>query len=173
MEIKLYKNFSEVKEVNKELAEEITLTGSIRDDSIDVLNPVITVNADTAYLNYNYAYIPDFGRYYFFATPPAIIRTGVFQLFLHVDVLMSFKGTAENGYSDGFLGNSGFAEVTANYGNFYLTDPKLPLQQNTQITTHKVFDTLFSASSVSGVSPSTVVINATNVSDAASVPRET
>lgn len=161
MEIKLYKNTSEDRQVNKELFDEIVLVGTIRDESVDVLNPVITVNADTAYLDYNYAYIPSFGRYYFFSAPPSLVRTGVFQLFLHVDVLMSFKGTPEASYSDGFLGNSGYVQTSMRYGNFYLVDGNLPIQQNTKLTNVQNFPTLFSKRD--GSSPYSFVINATNI----------
>ena len=171
MEIRLYKNTSEDRQINKNLMDEIVLTGSIRDDSVDIMDPIITVNSNIAYIDYNYCYIPDFHRYYFFSAPPTIVRTGVFQLLLHVDVLMSFKGTPENGYSDGFLGNAGLVETTANYGNFYLMDPQLPLQQNSQITLHKNYDSPFSRGSSSQY-PSTIVINATNVGNTSSIPQQ-
>lgn len=144
MIIKLYKNTSENRQVDKVLVDEIELTGSIRDDNVDLLDPVITVKADEKYLLYNYAYIPDFERYYFFSAPPSLLRTGVYQIFLHVDVLMSFKGTAENDYSDGFLGNNGYVTTSMRYGNFYLYDSNLPIQQNTKLTNIQNFRTIFS-----------------------------
>lgn len=164
MEIRLYKNFSEDRQVNKDIQNEIILNGTLVDENVDVMNPVITIELNTEYLLYNYAYIPAFKRYYFFATPPSIVNNGLFQIYLHVDVLMSFKGTPEASYSDGFLGNSGFVETTASYGNFYLTDSNLPLQQNTKMTTIKHYDTIFSQTGETGSNLVTMIMNCTNVS---------
>lgn len=65
-------------------------TGSIRDTgSVDILHPVILVNADIT--NANYAYIPDFGRFYFI-DPSGIVavRRGLTQVSMHVDVLTTY-----------------------------------------------------------------------------------
>ena len=158
MIIELYKNTSEKNVVHKTLEVGITLEGTIRDDAVDIMNPVITVNNDTNYFLYNYAYIPEFKRYYFFAEPPRVIRTGVCQLILTVDVLMSFKGTEANGYSDGFLGNTGYVISSTNYANFYLNDGNMPVQQNTKMTTHKVFLSPFSTKT-----GGSMVLNCTNL----------
>lgn len=158
MIIELYKNYSEKNVIRKVLENRIELTGTIRDDSVDLLNPVITVNNDIEYYQYNYAYIPEFKRYYFFAEPPRIIRTGVCQLILTVDVLMSFKGTEAEGYNDGFLGNTGYVLDSTLYANFYLHDRNMPIQQNTKMSTHKVFESPFSQRT-----RATMVLNCTNL----------
>lgn len=158
MTIKLYKNISERNVVHKTIENEIVLDGTLRDEKVNMINPVITVQNNTEYYQYNYAYIPDFKRYYFFDTPPSIIRTGVCQLNLSVDVLMSFKGTEENGYSDGFLGNTGYVSDSTLYANFYLNDRNMPLQQNTKMSTHKVFESPFSQRT-----RATMVLNCTNL----------
>lgn len=158
MVIKLYKNFSERNVVHKTIENEIVLDGTLRDEKVNMINPVITVKNNTEYYQYNYAYIPDFKRYYFFDTPPSIIRTGVCQINLSVDVLMSFKGTEENEYNDGFLGNTGYVSDSTLYANFYLNDRNMPLQQNTKMSTHKVFESPFSTRN-----GSSVVLNCTNL----------
>lgn len=95
MIIKLYNNSSEKNVVNKVLSNEIMLTGVLRFES-DIHNPVITIDiADI--IGYNYAYIPDFSRYYFIREVTSV-RTGFWRLDLICDVLMSFKAAILNSY---------------------------------------------------------------------------
>lgn len=72
----------------KTLPEGTTVTGTIRDDAVDVMDPVILLTGAPS-VACNYAYIPDFGRYYF-VDPSETIRTGLIALHMHVDVLQSF-----------------------------------------------------------------------------------
>lgn len=169
MKIIFYKNFSEDAMVQKQIAEPIQIEGSIRDEAVSIMRPVITVKADLRLFNYNYAYIPDFNRYYFFSEPPIIDRTGIYTINLSEDVLMSLKGDENNGYADGFLSNVGYVMTSMRYGNFYLKDDNLPIQQNTKLTTRKRFSCVFSASS-SGTSPASIVMNVTNCGTAAAIP---
>ena len=88
MDITLYKNNSEKNKINKNLSNGHTLTGTLRNES-NVVNPTIIINIDNP-TSYNYAYIPMFGRYYFI-TDFVSLRTGIWQINLKSDVLMSFK----------------------------------------------------------------------------------
>lgn len=88
MDITLYKNNSEKNKISKNLSNGYTLTGTLRNES-NVVNPTIIINIDNPTL-YNYAYIPMFGRYYFI-TDFVSLRTGIWQINLKSDVLMSFK----------------------------------------------------------------------------------
>lgn len=88
MNIQLCSNTSEKNKINKAINTGITLSGSLRNES-NIVNPSITINIDNPTI-YNYAYIPDFNRYYFI-TNYISLRTGIWQINLKSDVLMSFK----------------------------------------------------------------------------------
>lgn len=88
MNIRLCINNSEKNKINKSLTSGITLSGTLRNES-NVVNPSITINIDNPTI-YNYAYIPEFKRYYFI-TDFTAIRTGIWRINLKSDVLMSFK----------------------------------------------------------------------------------
>lgn len=90
MELKLYTNKSDKRQVNKYLTDLITLNGTLR-ENCSITDPIITVeninNSIAAVCNY--AKIAEFGRYYFVND---IIFTGkLYEIHMHVDVLMSFK----------------------------------------------------------------------------------
>lgn len=87
MQITMYKNFSDNNVISKTLGQPITLTGNLRNES-NVIDPNIRIEVENPAL-YNYAYIPEFGRYYYI-TDMRSIRTNLWELSMHVDVLMSF-----------------------------------------------------------------------------------
>ena len=159
MTVIFYKNTSDNNDVHKKLVAPIeTEAGVLRDEDVNVFEPIITVKANDKLFQYNYCYIPAFSRYYFFKEPITIHSKGLYMVNLHADVLMNFQGTPANGYSDGWLGNAGYVDTSKNYGNFYLHDNSMPVQQNTKITTHKIYNTPFSGNA------SSIVMNCLNVS---------
>ena len=91
MEIKLYFTTSPDNRMTKYLTNESVMQGNLRDVS-NVVNPVILVERDIEQLSglYNYAYIPEFNRYYFI-TEMQSYRNNFVLLSLSVDVLYSFK----------------------------------------------------------------------------------
>lgn len=93
MDIVLYVNNSERQAINKTLTNGLTLTGSLRNES-SVINPIILIEA-TNPSSYNYAYIPEFNRYYFI-TDIVSIRTNLWRIQMSVDVLMSFQQSILN-----------------------------------------------------------------------------
>lgn len=88
MDIKLYKNHSEKNKINKSLTGEVEYSGTLRDET-SVINPTVLIHATNLSL-YNYAYIPEFHRYYFIRDIVSV-RNGLWRVTLSVDVLMSFK----------------------------------------------------------------------------------
>ena len=96
MDIVLYKNNSEKNKIIKNLSNIYTLSGTLRNES-NVVNPTIVINIDNP-TSYNYAYIPMFGRYYFI-TDYVSMRTGIWQINLKSDVLMSFRESILNSYA--------------------------------------------------------------------------
>ena len=93
MNIILYINNSEKNKIGKNLTNDFSLSGTLR-DTTNIINPVILIELNEIG-NYNYCYIPDFNRYYFI-TDIIAIRTGLFAVSLTVDVLESFKTDIKN-----------------------------------------------------------------------------
>ena len=87
MTINLYINNSDPKTVSKSLTGDLTFEGVAR-DPLDVVNPVIELQADITMLQgYNYAYIPEYHRYYFME--PQGDSYGLNTLRLRCDPLMT------------------------------------------------------------------------------------
>ncbi len=89
MEVQFFYNQSDARVINKNLVEGEVFTGQARDE-VDVMNPVITFDSP-GILRYNYAYIPEFQRYYEITNRTAY-REGLWDVTFSVDVLMSFRG---------------------------------------------------------------------------------
>ena len=88
MEIDFYKNISEKNKIGKKLLNKLTLNGNLREES-SVINPTILVEHNNLSV-YNYAYIPNFNRYYFVSEITSV-RNGLWRVSLKCDVLESFK----------------------------------------------------------------------------------
>ena len=106
MEIILYKTDSRNNVLAKGLTNELKLNGTLRENTV-ITAPVITVEISGAF-DYNYAYIADFGRYYFISKIE-IQRDKLFRLELRVDVLMS--------NSTAILGSNATVLYSQNYSN--------------------------------------------------------
>lgn len=87
--ISLYKTASENNRVVKTLTDEKQLSGELRNQT-SVLNPSIRIESADNISTYNYAYISEFGRYYYI-TDIVSVRTNCWVVSLRCDVLMSYK----------------------------------------------------------------------------------
>ena len=87
--ISLFKTASENNRVVKTLTDEKQLSGELRNQT-SVLNPSIRIESSDNISTYNYAYIPEFGRYYYIADITSV-RTNCWTISLRCDVLMSYK----------------------------------------------------------------------------------
>ena len=124
MNLTFYSNSSPIEAVTKELTELVTLTGALREES-SVIDPIITVEGITQYLaQLNYAYIPDFGRYYFVRNIESI-RTGLWQISCHVDVLYTYR--------DAIRENSGIVARNENLYDLQINDGMFKTRQNPRI----------------------------------------
>lgn len=95
MNITLYHNNTPKSHINRSLAEGVTVTGEPKSgDSLDILNPIITVAYSAIVLTKNYVYIPDFGRYYFITD--MAIQGKTIQISMHVDVLYTYRTSVLN-----------------------------------------------------------------------------
>lgn len=88
MNIILYQTTSERERINKDLSSVLSLSGALRGEC-SVTNPSFNIEV-TNPSDYNYCYIPDFGRYYYI-TNIVSVRTNIWRIDCDVDVLMSFK----------------------------------------------------------------------------------
>ena len=87
--ISLFKTNSENNRVVKTLTDEKQLSGELRNQT-SVLNPSIRIESADNISTYNYAYISEFGRYYYI-TDIVSVRTNCWVVSLRCDVLMSYK----------------------------------------------------------------------------------
>lgn len=94
---------------------------------VDIENPVIFISGGASYDGYNYAYIPEFGRYYWMKVVSGNANTITFQG--ESDPLMSFKDQIR----------ACPCVVARNPWHFdlYLPDSKLPIETRTETSTIK------------------------------------
>lgn len=88
MDITLCVNNSEKNKLGKSLSNLNVFSGSLKEET-SVTNPVIMMELENP-TGFNYAYIPEFGRYYFIDDIVSV-RTGLWKISMKVDVLESFK----------------------------------------------------------------------------------
>lgn len=96
MLLKLYNTNSETNRINKVLTEETEFDVRLKDKS-SVVNPVLVLKSET-YINFNYAYIPKFQRYYF-VDDISVFPNKMYLLTLRCDVLTSFKDDILKSYA--------------------------------------------------------------------------
>lgn len=88
MEIKLCYNSSDNRCINKNIIDGEIISGTLR-TSTSIISPVITFESSSP-LRYNYAYIPEFRRYYYI-TNVISARNNLWEVHFEIDPLMSFK----------------------------------------------------------------------------------
>ena len=88
MTLNLYVNTSEKEKLDKSLSNKTDLNGYLKQGS-SVVNPIITIQITNPSL-YNYAYIPQFNRYYFISDT-VNVKNNIWEIHMHVDALSSFK----------------------------------------------------------------------------------
>ena len=96
MLLKLYNTNSETNRINKVLTDETEFDVRLKDKS-SVVNPVLVLKSET-YINFNYAYIPKFQRYYF-VDDISVYPNKMYILTLRCDVLTSFKDDILKSYA--------------------------------------------------------------------------
>lgn len=109
MLMKMYDTKSSNNVINKVLENEHEFDIKFKDKT-DIVNPVVILHSATLILS-NYAYIPDFNRYYF-VDKIELFPNSVYHITLRCDVLESFK--------DEILASSGFInQQTKNVNKYY------------------------------------------------------
>lgn len=123
MIVKFLNNKSEYNTINKDTELIVEKTITLKSEC-DIVNPYLLLKLDDVLFLSNYAYIPQFKRYYFI-TGIEILTKNLVGISLHVDVLESFK-------SDVLAGTVHITE-SSNADNYY---PK-ELDSLTSVTSHK------------------------------------
>lgn len=93
IDLELLVNLSERNKITKSLQTGPVLSGSLREGA-SILDPVVLVEAGTL-AGYNYAHIPVFGRYYYI-TDIVSVRTGLWEVSMHTDPLMTYRAQLMN-----------------------------------------------------------------------------
>ncbi len=94
MEIILYNNTSPTNKITKALTPVAAIAGTLRGET-NIVAPAIRVTGGVM-PDFNYAYIEEFGRYYYLRDIRAI-RAGIWDISLQSDPLMSFDLSAVSG----------------------------------------------------------------------------
>lgn len=119
MTINFYTNNSSEKAVNKVLTSNLSLTGTLREEC-DVVNPSVLIE-HSGFITSNYAYIPEFGRYYYIRKKTSV-RNNLWRIDFHVDVRSSFKEDIKR--------NKALLERSEYLYNLYLPDSCMPIEQD-------------------------------------------
>jgi hypothetical protein len=93
MIIDLFVNHSEKNHLAKTLTNNLSLSGTLKQET-SVINPTVIIETSNP-TTYNYMYIPLFHRYYYI-TDIESIRNNLWRISGKVDVLMSFKDDIRN-----------------------------------------------------------------------------
>jgi len=125
MELKLFKMTNEKIAVTKTLTNEHSMNGTLRDEC-SIIDPVIMVEGGSSIASYNYAYIPEFNRYYFIKDCVSV-RNNLWRLSMHVDVLYTYKSEIRN--------QKAIVSRNAKKYNLYLTDPMFKAYVNPVVKT--------------------------------------
>lgn len=89
MELILYKTSNDRNVINKELTDPKSLDIKLKRDEL-IESPNISCNRFKGIDEYNYAYIPNFERYYFIVDVE-VLNKRIVRLRLHTDVLETYK----------------------------------------------------------------------------------
>ena len=129
MTVHLYYDYSDTNVVNKNIELKISLSGTLRDEC-SITDPTILIEYNGVF-DFTYMMIPEFSRYYYITSIVAV-RSGLWAVTGHVDVLMSFKEYFYNCY--------GIVSRQENLYNLYLDDDRLKVTSKRNYVT-KTFQT--------------------------------
>lgn len=89
MIVKFYKTEDAPNVVDKSLSSEVVKSNVHPVQPCNILQPTLEIDANTSLYDYNYAYIPDFVRYYYMSAP-TLTTGGKMIVQLSVDVLKTY-----------------------------------------------------------------------------------
>lgn len=126
--VKFMNNPDPINKVKKTPTDVLSISANFKGE-VSRSNPFLIVEGDiSAIANVNYAYIPDFQRYYFLESA-SVTANGLYTVSLSCDLLMSF--------ADSILANTAIISKQENSWNLYLNDGSFSTYQNPLIFTHE------------------------------------
>lgn len=124
----LQTNNSEKNKLDKDIIDIIALNGVLKNET-SIINPVILIEGNLSdFIFCNYMTIPVFNRKYFI-TNIRSIRTNLFEISAHVDVLSSFSAQIRS--------NTAIVHRQENRWNLYLNDGTFRTYQNPMVLTRE------------------------------------
>ena len=103
------------------------MTGSLKDNT-SIINPTILVDGSIlTYPTLNYLFIPEFGNRRYFINNITSVRTNLFEISAHVDVLSTYASQIRQ--------NRGIVKRQRDIWNLYLNDGSFRVYQNPLIQT--------------------------------------
>ena len=124
MQIKLFKNLSEVNTIGKTLTEESERNGTLK-DGCSVLSPSVVLTGENL-SGFNYAYIPQFSRYYFIKEITSV-KSGLWEISMRVDVLETYK--------DSIKANTAILKRQEKIWDMYINDEKFKAESTNKTAT--------------------------------------
>lgn len=121
MTINLFTNTSPSNYVDKAITPVVSLEGTLREPT-SIIDPIIVIQRDSP-VGFNYAYIPDFNRYYF-VKEVVSVNNSLISVAMHIDVLMTFKTAIR--------GMDAIIKRQENKWNLYLDDGIFKSYQNSK-----------------------------------------
>lgn len=121
--VTLMNNQQELNKINKSPSTVMSLTGTLREET-DIIDPEINVEYNGTLTNCNYMYIAEFHRYYFI-TKIESIRTGLWRIYAHCDVLKT--------YAQAILGTECVVARSQSKYNLMLNDAMFKVYANPRV----------------------------------------
>lgn len=118
--MELYVNSSDNNVMSKTITNITTITNIAWKENTSIMDPVVIVDCVTDLTGANYAYISDFGRYYYINNIE-VMPGNLYALYLHCDVLMSFASE---------IGScTGVVRRQESLYNMYINDSEFKVEQ--------------------------------------------
>ena len=125
MQVVLYVNKSDKRKLEKELIEVANIDCKIKDDC-SILNPTLIIQIDS--VDYNYAYIPEFNRYYYI-DDIVTLNSRLKEISCSVDVRQSYREQLRN--------TSAIIARNERYYNQYIPDNMIGADSRIEVTAKK------------------------------------
>ena len=114
MNITFYQNSSDPRKLDKTLSSLGVIENCVMRDVLDVENPTFRIASDALPSAFNYCFCDYTGRFYF-TEDPVLVRTGLYDIKCHSDVLANLKTQLR--------GKTATVARNENMSNGYLLDP--------------------------------------------------
>lgn len=137
MNIKLYNTTSDPRALSKRLTDEIQIACQVTDE-LNVDSPVFLLDLTNAKINRNYAFVPEWNRYYFLAEP-VIVNGHHVEIQGSIDDLMTHRSA--------ILNSQVIADRSASNFEYYMEDSEI-ISSGRIVTKTRKLPTVFNTANV-------------------------